>query len=132
MSTSFHPDLQQAKQFLALLDSSASEFCFQTFDDQKERKLGNLSRILNGTLDEHFEELRNLSGQGAGVFVTVNEFDGSGRRLAYLKRIRAVFQEADEPDAPVPPLKPHIVVESSPGKFHRYWLIDWATEPTKL
>jgi hypothetical protein len=43
--------------------------------------------------------------------------------------LRAIFQEADIPGAKVPPLEPHITVESSPGKFHRYWLIDPATAP---
>ena len=122
-------DLQQASAFLALLDQTAQEFTFQTFDDQKERKRTDLTRILIGTLEEHADELTRLSAQGAGVFVTVNATDGRGRRLANIMRYRAIFQEADMPGAKIPPLEPHIVVESSPGKFHRYWGIDSATEP---
>ena len=123
------PDLEQAAAFLSLLDPDAQAFTFQTFCDQKERKRGDLVRIFNGTLEQHAPELTRLSAEGAGVFVTVNETDGRGRRLANIVRLRAIFQEADMPGAKVPPLEPHIVVESSPGKFHRYWLIDSATEP---
>lgn len=43
---------------------------------------------------------------------------------------RAIFQEADRPNTPLPPIDPHIEVESSPGKFHRYYLIDQTTAPT--
>lgn len=130
MNSSMQPDLAQAAEFLALLDPTATSFCFQTFDDLKERKRADLVRILNGTLEEHADELTRLSAQGAGVFVTVNATDGRGRRLANIQRHRAIFQEADEPGAPVPPLDPHITVESSPGKFHRYWLLDAKAGPT--
>ena len=122
-------NLKQAAAFLDLLDPMASQFTFQTFDDQKNRKRGDLVRILNGTLEQHAHELARLSEQGAGVFVTVNATDGKGRRMRNIQRYRAIFQEADMPRAKVPPLEPHIVVESSPAKFHRYWLIDAATEP---
>ncbi|MBE0627762.1 MAG: PriCT-2 domain-containing protein [Burkholderiales bacterium] len=123
------PDLKQAGAFLALLDPTTQQFTFQTVDDLKERKRKDLVRALTGTLEQHDPELTRLSAQGAGVFVSVNATDGRGRRLANIQRLRAIFQEADKPGAKVPPLEPHIVVESSPAKFHRYWLIDAATAP---
>jgi hypothetical protein len=122
-------DTKQPAAFLALLDPTATGYTFQTFDDQKERKRKDLARILTGTLEQHAPELMRLSAEGAGVFVTVNATDGKGRRLANIVRFRAIFQEADMTGAKVPPLEPHIVVESSPCKFHRYWLIDSATAP---
>lgn len=120
------PDKSAAQRYLTLLDEAADAFTFQTFDDNKERKGkdNNLARILNGTLDEHFDELAELNRRGAGVFITVNQTDLKGRKLGNIVRPRCVFQEADRTGAPVPPIAPHIVVESSPGKFHRYWLID--------
>lgn len=123
------PDPTQAAAFLAMLDPTAQQFTFQTFDDQKERKRADLARVLTGTLEQHADELTRLSAQGAGVFVTPNATDGRGRRLANIQRLRAIFQEADLPGAKVPPLEPHIVVESSPLKFHRYWVIEAATAP---
>ena len=123
------PNRNHADEFLACLDPTATGFCFQTFDDLKIRCRKDLVHILNGSLQQHFDELSRLSAQGAGVFVTVNATDGEGRRLRNLKRLRAIFQEADQPGAPVPPLTPHIEVETSPGKFHRYWLVAAAHEP---
>ena len=67
--------------------------------------------------------------QGAGVYVTINKTDGNGRKVENITRPRAVFEEQDTPNKPPAtyPLEPHIEVESSPGKFHRYWLADGLT-----
>ena len=113
---SIAPDFDQAARFLTLLDETASRFTFQTFDDNKARKAPHLARVLHGTLEEHWQELCQFSAAGAGVFVTVNETNGKGRKVADIVRVRAVFQECDRPGTPEPPLQPHIVVESSPGK----------------
>jgi hypothetical protein len=127
------PDKATAQRYLTLLDELTEEFTFQTFDDNKERKVkdGDLARIFNGTLDQHYDQLVELNQRGAGVFITVNQTDLKGRKLANIIRPRCVFQEADRSGAPVPPLPPHIVVESSPGKFHRYWLIDTDADPVE-
>ena len=37
-----------------------------------------------------------MNEQGAGVFVTINETDGKGRKSENIKRIRAVWQEDDD------------------------------------
>ena len=124
------PNFDEARAFLTALDEDAESFCFQTFDDQKGRKDPALARVLYGPLDEHWHALTDLNRRGAGIFVTVNVTDGKGRKLENMVRPRAIFQEADRPNTPVPPLDPHIEVESSPGKFHRYWLIDETTAPT--
>ncbi len=126
------PDKAAAQRYLTLLDELADEFTFQTFDDNKERKVkdGDLARIFNGTLDQHYNQLVELNQRGAGVFVTVNQTDLKGRKLGNMIRPRCVFQEADRPNTPPPSLDPHIEVESSPGKFHRYWSINKATAPT--
>lgn len=124
------PNIDEATGFLTALDEDAVSFCFQTFDDQKTRKDPTLARVLHGTLEQHWAVLADLNRRGAGVFVTVNVTDGKGRKLENMVRPRAIFQEADRPNTPVPPLDPHIEIESSPGKFHRYWLIDEATAPT--
>jgi len=62
----------------------------------------------------------------AGVFVTVNETNLHGRKKTDITRVRAFWQEDDEGTGkdvlPIEP-KPSITVKSSPGRFHRYWLI---------
>lgn len=117
-------DYLQASQFLRRLDPSATTFTFQTFDDNADRKSGALAKVLVGTLDEYWHQLVQLNHQGAGVFVTINETDGKGRRKENITRIRAIWQEDDEGDAPVLPCTSHIAVQSSPGKYHRYVLTE--------
>lgn len=108
-----------------LLDEGQERFTFQTFDDNKSRGDKRLAKIFHGSFTEHFVDLVALNNKGAGVFITVNETDLKGRANSEnMVRPRAVFQEADRPATPEPPLTPHIQVESSPGKFHRYLLID--------
>ena len=116
------PSRQVAQAFLTRLAEGAEEFTFQTFDDKKDRKTPELTRIFNGSLEQHFSELVDLNSKGAGIFVTVNETDLKGRKTENIVDIRAVFQEADRTGVPIPSLTPHIVVQSSLGKFHRYWL----------
>jgi hypothetical protein len=114
----------QAERHLQLLDPEADSFVFQTFSDSKQHpKPDPLTKILTGTLDQHWQSLCRLSGQGAGVFVTVNESNG-GRKKSDVTRIRAVWQEDDRGNSAPLPVEPHIVIESSPGKYHRYILTD--------
>lgn len=112
-----------AAGFLSLLGES---FTFQTFDDSPH-KSPMLSRILHGTLAQHAKRLADLNAQGAGVFVMVNAGDGKGRKAANVKRVRALFVDLDgAPLAPVQAaaLPPHCIVESSPGRWHAYWIVD--------
>jgi hypothetical protein len=121
-------DKTEAKRFLALLDPDAAFFTFQTFDDDRERKNEYLTRVIHGTLDECWLELARLNERGAGIFVTVNATDGNGRETTNIVRVRALFQDLDgsplepvttDPDIP----HPHIVVESSPSRWHTYQLV---------
>lgn len=119
-------DLQAAEKYLAILDESAESFTWQTFDDAAKGR-SNLIRIMHGSLDQLSEQLVKLNEAGAGVYVTVNETDGKGRKIENITRIRAVFADLD--GAPLEgvqacSLEPHIIVESSTGKFHAYWLTD--------
>lgn len=120
------PDLDAAHRFLTLLDESTDSFTFQSVDDNKTRKSAALLRTLNGTLDQHAATLTDLNKRGAGVFVTVNQTDLKGRARENITGIRAVWQEDDGDGKPLP-LEPHIVVESSPGKHHRYLRVDGMT-----
>ena len=123
--TELVPELDQAKHFLTLLDEEAEAFTFQTFTDGKPKPNPDpLARQLIGTFAEHAETLSELNRQGAGIFVTINETDGNGRRKENIIRIRALWQEADRGDEPGLPVEPHIIVESSTGKHHRYVLVD--------
>ena len=111
-----------AARFLSLL---GDQHTFQTFDDSPDKSPA-LSRVLHGTLAEHVTTLVGLNARGAGVFVMVNAGDGRGRRAANVKAVRALFVDLDgSPLAPVQasPLRPHCIVESSPGRWHAYWRV---------
>lgn len=122
----YNIDIEQAQSFLTSLAEGVDNFTFQTFDDNSDRKDKKLSKIIHGSLDDPqvVRHLVDLNRRGAGVFVTVNETDGRGRKLENITRVRAVWQECDHGDAPLLPCEPHIVVQSSPGKYHRYILTD--------
>jgi putative DNA primase/helicase len=127
------PDHKAVQRFLAKLDP-AGEFTFQSFDDNKTRakeykaKHGHpdweLTRILHGSIEERGAELVWLNTLGAGIYVCVNETDGDGRETENIVRVRALFIDLDEP-GPLPTfhLKPHIIVQSSPGKYQAHWLV---------
>ena len=114
-------DIEQARRFLTLLDESAEQFTFQTFDD-KPGKNPALAKWMHGDIDTLFNELVNYNKLGAGVFVMVQGGDGSGRNIKAVNKIRCVFNENDHGVPKKQPLEPQIVVESSPGKAHYYFL----------
>jgi hypothetical protein len=125
MQTIHKPDLDQARAFLNKLDDSATSWTFQTFDDDSDRKDQSLARVYHGTLDQHAASLADMQAKGAGVFVTVNETDGKGRKASNVTRIRALFLDLD--GAPLDPVRaweePHIICETSPGRWHTYWSV---------
>ena len=62
----------------------------------------------------------------------VNEGDGKGRTESNVTRVRAHFVDLD--GAPIEPVleagaPPNIVVESSPKKWHAYWLVSDSALP---
>ncbi|CAM3974873.1 DNA-primase RepB domain-containing protein [Deinococcus marmoris] len=108
--------------FLAQFDGRHT---FQTFDDHSD-KSARLSRVLHDPA-----ELAAQNRQGAGVFVMVNEGDGAGRKNANVTRVRAYFADFDGQPLPARwSLEPSILIESSTGKFHAYWILgDGETPP---
>ena len=119
--------LNEGESFLSAIDSQATSFHFRTFDDVEldGKKRGNqaLSKKFHGPLSTHFESLCRLNEQGAGVFVVIN---AGGQVKSDITRVRAVFADTD--GAPLTPivesLPPHIVVQSSPGKWHAYYRVE--------
>ena len=109
-------------RFLSLFPGG---FTFQTFDDSPA-KFAGLSRILHGSLREHVATLARLNERGAGVYFMVNAGDGMGRKAGNVQHVRALFADLD--GAPLAPVQaatpsPHCIVESSPGRWHAYWLV---------
>ena len=133
------PNYADAVRFLEVLDPSANSrseidgcadgFTFQTFDDNKQRKHPEFAKLLFDTFAEVRMALTQLNAAGAGIFVSVNETDMKGRRKPNITRMRAVWIDDDSKSGVVPktPLEPHLVVESSPGKYQLMFLVDGLT-----
>lgn len=117
-------DLEEAQRFLNWL--GAKNCSFQSFDDHAERKDSRLASIRHGSLGDHADKLIELNQRGAGVFVAMNETDLKGRQQENIKRVRAFALDLD--GSPLDPvlecqLKPHIIIESSPNRWHVYWCV---------
>ena len=70
-----------------------------------------------------------LNDRGAGIFLMINEGDGLGRSNENVTRVRSYFADFDGAELPTEwKLAPSLLVESSPGKYHAYWLL--SDEPT--
>ncbi|MEB6564010.1 DUF3987 domain-containing protein [Acinetobacter towneri] len=121
------PSMKEAERMLDMLDAGG-EFTFQTFADADKNK--NLVHIYHGSLEAHFDTLARLNGQGAGVFVTVNQTDLQGRTSDNVTRVRALWVDFDTVDHArldrlmnMDGIPPNLIIESSAGKHHAYWII---------
>lgn len=105
------------------MEAFGTHHSFQTFCDKGKNR--SLVKQFHGTLEQHLEELWSLNKQGAGVFFTVNQTDLQGRTTKNIKKIRAVFIDLD--GAPLPEsfeVRPNFILNTSPNKYHCYWLVD--------
>ena len=123
----FTPSMKEAERMLNMLDAGG-EFTFQTFADAEKTK--SLAHICHGSLEAHFDTLARLNGQGAGVFVTVNQTDLQGRTSDNVTRVRALWVDFDTVDHArldrlmnMDGIPPNLIIESSAGKHHAYWII---------
>lgn len=111
------PSHGEAARFLSAIDPAAQAWRFRAIKSGK-------ARVYAGTLVEHFDELCRANMEGAGVFVVINESNGD--KAADVTRVRAVYLDLDgAPIEPVLscPLPPSLVIQTSPGKWHCYWLL---------
>jgi len=114
----------QANEFLKLLDPNTTQFTFQTFDNTDNRN-PSLIHIFHGSLSQHWERLCQLNEQGAGIYVTINRTDLKGRKTKNITHIRSVFFENDDGVNPSKvPFDMSMVVKTSQGRGHMYYLLD--------
>ena len=116
-------------RFLRYLDPEADSFVFQTVSDRKATG----GRTIAGRLPDVSQELANANESGFGISVTVNDTDGASRKAEDVTRIRAVWHEDDTGKTLQNvrfPLRPSLTIQSSPGKYHHYWLVEggWSAD----
>lgn len=115
---------EQARGFLDLL-YPPSEITFQTFANSANCCVR--PEILCGTIDQHWDYLQRANAEGAGVYCMVNRGDGAWRSNHNMTEITNFFLDLDgSPLDPVlkGPIKPHAVIETSPGHYQVWWKIE--------
>ena len=125
-------DFGQADRFLKTLDPTATKFTFALFSEDKSNPKRPIER--HTSLKEAWPTIiaLNQPGERYGVFVTINETDFKGRTAANIIRPRSVFIDADSLDSYAKAItiirdaavKPSMLVKSSSGRMHAYWLAD--------
>lgn len=120
------------------IESFPGKKCFQTFDDIDKRKSKKL--IFQSFTDENqypwnvdetissipvdlIIALEERNEWSAGVHFAINEPGINRRRIKDIIRVRAVFADFD--GEPLPSSfdeRPSMIIETSPGKYHVYWL----------
>src|SRR5262245_32258786 len=130
-------DVTEAERFLSVLDGESETFVIARGDDDKERRKRLVQEAAAAgrpapTLWEHRHGslistqlwLQELQAAGWGSFVAVQAMRGAKCLANNVGYIRAVYAEIDiaEPLAPWP-IEPSMIVESSPGKYHVYWVV---------
>jgi hypothetical protein len=115
----------EALLYIELLTGSQSTpMTFQTFDDNYARKDQSLVAVLFGTIDDVWDRLVSLNNRGAGVFITPNETNQTGREAVDVIRVRAAWIDKDQGEiVPFKPeAEPSFEVQSKAGR-HSYFLL---------
>jgi len=97
-----------------------------------DRDKGAWAVNLRGSIDQVWQQLCDYNQKGWGIFVNVNAMDGQGSELTNVHFIRTHVVDLDDSLTSVAnyqraiasPLPPHFVVQTSPNKFHLYWLVE--------
>ena len=116
--------MNNAELFLYIL--GGKHHTFQVFTDKKGGEF-NISKVMQGTLKQRKYQLSGLNKLDVGVYVTINKTDRQGRKTENIIKVRALFADLD--GSPLMPIlkakpEPHMIIESSKGKYHAYWLVD--------
>lgn len=126
----------EAKRFLGYIGDPNEVWHFQTFPDRKKDEAANTSMLTSTPVGAFHAvtqgNLQVLNSNGAGVFVAINQHDPSKRRTKKTTTaIRAIFADFDDVETSESSLKaicaalpPTLVIESSPNKYHVYYVLD--------
>ena len=119
----------QAECFLKAIGPKAKDWLFLTYNDYKcADPVEGLTTINRGNIgDPRLRELlRSKNKAGAGVYVKLNKTVGNGLKADDVTMVRSVMLDLDGASLePVLycPLRPHVIVETSPGRYHAYWRV---------
>lgn len=121
---------EQAQSYIAALTGNPDAVCdWRCIND---RDKGVAAHNMRGTIREMFPTLQQYNQNGWGIFVCINEMDGQGRELSNVHHIRTHVVDMDNPLTSQANYQravqtypaPHFAVQSSPNKYHVYWLVE--------
>lgn len=116
------------QEFLSCFDGN---ICYCALDDKRSNpELTHFHEGFNFSRAQILAELYEANRESFGVFFCVNRIDRSldpmrHRTARMIQECRAVWADMDEPvESPLTnwPLPPSLIVNTSPGKYHYYWL----------
>ena len=89
------------------------------------------AHTMRGSIRELFPKLQEYNQGGWGIFVCINAMDGNGRELVNVQHIRTHVVDLDNTLTSAASYEqaikthpaPQMAVQSSPGKYHLYWLV---------
>ncbi len=112
-------DRRDAMRYTETLCGDADTVCtWQVFDDTG--KDWRKARHWSAPLRKVGKTLIAANLDGCGVFCTVAETDGQGRRARNIRRIRALFVDFDGVTPKAAHLPPSMIIQSAAGQ-HWYW-----------
>jgi hypothetical protein len=125
-------DRKAAEEFVAAIcDDIKEPQTWQTFTDDQSKKTGYsggdpLAKIIHASFADALPELLRMQGLGAGVYLTINKTNLTGRTAADVVALRSGFIDKDD-GASVPdiwPLEPSIIIRRSDSeRWHAHWLL---------
>lgn len=108
---------------MKIFDFFSGKQTIQIFDDKKLGRIAPQILHFNSISSVDADHLSWLNQSGAGIYFCPNETDGEGRKASNVIKIRAAFADLDgAPLGVAMNYAPSIIVESSPSRYHCYWL----------
>lgn len=119
-STNLTPDTQQMLEFKRFFHGKTPA-CYSALAEAPNLR-DRRPVQLRGPLTTHAVALAQANGRGHGVFMVVNR---GGTRDRDIQEITAVFIDSDGQMSleQILALKPHLVVQTSSGRYHAYWRV---------
>lgn len=117
----FNIDAEQARRFMAAVFGDLPHHFSYTLDRDKNADWFSVC----GTLDECLPVLNRQSEWGSSIHIPVNDIRGISKKAEDILNIVAIYAE-DDHGTHKPPFDPTFKVESSPGRYHYWYLL---TEP---
>lgn len=123
------PDYSMINRFFDILTGSKEEPITVQYFDDKDRKNRANSGFRHMNRRPAYPFLLKQQEKNCGIYVMVNAGDGKGRSKKNVLKVRSLFIDLDGSpwESAAKALKPHMRVESSPGRWHLYWLVDDCT-----